>query len=541
MRKMCKYCPLLIFDYVVYLHQKFNPLTTQTRKHMIGLLEIVTTKKWFADPPLLEGLRLGLQENFSLRLPFEASQKETPYKMMMADDGIMMAQMEDNGDNVGTEENQYGYVAVLPIKGMLTRNGGACSYGSIELRKEIIAQSREPECRGILFHADCPGGSSDVIQDFKYARDIAHQNGKPIVTLVDGKAYSAMQYISALSDATYYVNVQDGFGSIGVMAAFYTITPGEKNKYTNETYHSIFADKSYKKCYAFRKAEEGDDKELKKELNDLCEQFHSDMRLLRPNVTEEHLTGDTFEAWEVEGILNDGQSTFQEVCKMIMEGKIAIKNVQLPLLSQTKNKNKAKNSINQNNNNMFNKETYPKTFAAMGIETLEGVTEEGAFVNEPLFASVESLLAQRENEFAEAKQNAENFMKQVETLKAEKEELASQLSSASEKLQTAQDDLKAKEASIEALNAEKTTISENLASAQTELLSVKQSLSDKEEQIASLTNQPAADPTGNATPSNNGSAMEAPQIVCGIPAYDPQLSAVENHKRLQQYLANLQK
>lgn len=31
MRKMRKYCPFLVFVLVVYLHQKFNPLTKQTR------------------------------------------------------------------------------------------------------------------------------------------------------------------------------------------------------------------------------------------------------------------------------------------------------------------------------------------------------------------------------------------------------------------------------------------------------------------------------------------------------------------------------
>ena len=120
-------------------------------------------------------------------------------------------------------------------------------------------------------------------------------------------------YLAVLCNEIYYVNVKDSFGSIGVYGGFYTMKSGEKNVYTNETWNEVYATQSYNKNEWYRKATDGDYSLLQEDLDALCEEFMSDVKAARPNVTDDHLHGATFDAKDVEGILNDGQSTIAEL------------------------------------------------------------------------------------------------------------------------------------------------------------------------------------------------------------------------------------
>ena len=74
-------------------------------------------------------------------------------------------------------------------------------------------------------------------------------------------------YLASLCDERYYMNPKDEIGCIGVMAAFYTLANGSKDKYTDETYHEEYDPESFDKNKAYRDiANKNNSKELVKGL-----------------------------------------------------------------------------------------------------------------------------------------------------------------------------------------------------------------------------------------------------------------------------------
>ncbi|MDY5681552.1 MAG: S49 family peptidase, partial [Prevotella sp.] len=289
------------------------------------LLEVSSTKEWMMHPPILNAIRMAMQENIAGRVVLSAEQiaKHQAYAVSMNANGekvrFSMSSDDDGDEGCGPSKvEEERFVAIIPVCGPITRNGDACSYGSIDFRNMVMKASDREECNGIIAYINSAGGSAAAIPDYKYAIDYAHSKGKKVIAFVDGMCYSAAMYLAVLCDEIYYMNVKDGFGSIGVMAGFYTMLSGEKNAYTNETWNELYATQSYRKNKWYRDAAKGDYEELQKDLDDTCDEFIADVKTHRPNVTDEHLDGATFDAKDVEGALNDGQSTIDEIVMRLL-------------------------------------------------------------------------------------------------------------------------------------------------------------------------------------------------------------------------------
>ena len=502
------------------------------------LLEVSSTKEWMMHPPILNGIRMAMQENIAGHVVLSAEQvaKHQAYAVSMNANGekVRFSMSSDDDDDAGcgpgkVEEERF--VAIIPVCGPITRNGDACSYGSIDFRNMVMKASDREECNGIIAYINSGGGSAAAIPDYKYAIDYAHSKGKKVIAFVDGMCYSAAMYLAVLCDEIYYMNVKDGFGSIGVMAGFYTMLSGEKNAYTNETWNELYATQSYRKNKWYRDAAKGDYEELQKDLDETCDEFIADVKAHRPNVTDEHLDGATFDAKDVEGILNDGQSTIDEIVMRLLSEETTQASVSF-------------DATNTNTN--INMENYPLICNACGLQAGEiAVTEEGAYMNAPILDNLEAHMKEAEQKVADAEQKATAAENALAELQGKFDELSAQVTAANEAKEVAEtalaqaneahskelsdlnaqhadalakkdDELnaltEAKDKEIAQLTAEKTDAEANLQTTKDALATAEQTIADKQAQIAALTNEAGEELNSGEAPENNGEGVKTPQL-----------------------------
>lgn len=491
------------------------------------LLEVSSTKEWMMHPPILNAIRMAMQENIAGHVVLSAEQvaKHQAYAVSMNANGekVRFSMSSDEDDDVGCEPGKVEeerFVAIIPVCGPITRNGDACSYGSIDFRNMVMRASDREECNGIIAYINSAGGSAAAIPDYKYAIDYAHSKGKKVIAFVDGMCYSAAMYLAVLCDEIYYMNVKDGFGSIGVMAGFYTMLSGEKNAYTNETWNEIYATQSYRKNKWYRDAAKGDYEELQKDLDDTCDEFIADVKAHRPNVTDEHLDGATFDAKDVEGILNDGQSTIDEIVMRLLSEETTQASVSF-------------DSTNTNTN--INMENYTLINAACGLNAGEiAVKEDGAFMNAELLDSLEAHLSASEQKVADAEQKATEAENALAELQGKVSDLSAQLEAAnsakevaenalteaneahSKELETLRNEhseaLAKKDEEIAALTTAKSEVDEELKGAKETIAAAEQKIADKDAQIAELTSDSGEELNAGAAPANNGDGAKVPTL-----------------------------
>lgn len=450
----------------------------------------------------------------------------------------------------------FPFVSVLAVDGPITRNGGYCSYGSIDHRDMMMRAADHPLCRGHVFIINTPGGSAWAKNDYALAIDYAHSKGQKVIALVDGLCASAGMYLASLCDERYYMNPKDQIGCIGVMAAFYTLPDGAKAKYSDETYHEIYDPKSFDKNKAYRDiANKDDDKELIKELADLGVEFRADVKKACPNATDEHLHGKVFNAEDVKGVLMDGQLSFIGVVQHAFElydGRAELINreqttepngapEQKPEAEPTVEPDEATNT-----NTNINMENYPLICSACGLQAGEiAVTEEGAYMNASLLDSLEAHMKEAEQKVTDAEQKATVAENALAELQGKFDELSAQVNAANEAKEVAEtalaqaneahsteisdlnaqhsevlakkdDELnaltEAKDKEIAQLTADKTDAEANLQTAKDALATAEQTIADQQAQIAALTNDAGVELNSGDAPENNGEGVKTPQL-----------------------------
>ena len=393
------------------------------------------------------------------------------------------------------------FVNVMPIDGPITRNGGACSYGSMEIRDWMMEAANNPACQCHVLTVNTPGGSAWAKNDFQQGIDYAHSKGQRVIAFIDGLCASAGMYLASLCDEVYVMNLKDQLGCVGVMASFFTMKSGDKNEFTGETYREYYATKSINKNKEMRDIAEDDDATLLiEELDQLEAEFRADMKAAFPNAKDEHLDGKMFDAKDVMGILCDGQmmlgdviargfaladGTAQPIARTA--GRKIAKRQQTAGRGTTAAKSASvrmqagaakENVLSPTNNSINMKENYPAVFALLGVEEMQ-LSEEGTFFNKDLLATLNSAIEAKNKETADAKALAEQ-------LTSEKNELTAQIETLNADHQKAIDDLKAEHAqAVENLNADHQKAIDDLNA---KIADQEQDITAKEETIGNLKN-----------------------------------------------------
>lgn len=209
-------------------------------------------------------------------------------------------------------------INLVHVEGPITRGGGACTYGSQEIRDGMMFAASKPQTIGHIFLINSPGGSCYAANDFEMAIEAAKAAGQPTIGLIDGYCYSAALWLAARLDEVYYVHPQCGIGSVGAMSVFFTNKDGDENAITKEIYHEVYADESFDKNASWREAADGKDAEVKAEVAESAKMFMEDMKRLRPNTPEEWLHGKIFKCHETDGIWTNGRNDLNGCIERIL-------------------------------------------------------------------------------------------------------------------------------------------------------------------------------------------------------------------------------
>ena len=545
---------------------------------MKGLFEILTEKKRMISPDFVHGIRKTFEYNLNTHAAFSKSEKNYGYVTAKDENGKTYYpeeyQVSEDGTQVrgnwclnlpADDENAqtFPFVSVLTVDGPITRNGGYCSYGSIDHRDMMMRAADHPLCCGHVFIINTPGGSAWAKNDYALAIDYAHSKGQKVIALVDGLCASAGMYLASLCDERYYMNPKDQIGCIGVMAAFYTLPDGAKDKYTDETYRELYDPKSFDKNKAYRDiANKDDDKELIKELADLGVEFRSDVKKFCPNATDEHLHGKMFNAEDVKGILMDGQSSFMGVVQHAFElfdGRAELINREQTVEPQNEPEPEPEKPKASNTNTNINMENYPLICSACGLLAGEiAVTKEGAFMNAALLDSLEAHMKEVEQKVTDAELKATTAENALVELQGKFEEISAQVNAANEAKEVAEnalaqaneahskelsdlnaqhtEDIAKKDDELNALSLAMTKMEADFQEAKDALATAKQSLADMQAQIDELTNEAGEELNAGNAPQNNGEGAAVKKAQTAFPTWNPadpvaSKRAIEEYKR----------
>lgn len=563
---------------------------------MNGLFEILSNKEWMIQQEFLHSILPTLQYNITNHASLGIDrEKKSPMAIgQQGQDFIREYQVTENGDVLPTRDGWSGedllgkmkepFVNVMPVDGPITRNGGACSYGSRDIRDWMMEAANNPACQGHVLTVNTPGGSAWAKNDFQQGIDYAHARGQRVIAFIDGLCASAGMYLASLCDEVYVMNPKDQLGCVGVMAAFFTMKNGDKDLSTGETYHEYYDPESVDKNKEMRDIAENDDaKQLIEELKTLGEEFRADMRAAFPNAKDEHLKGKIFDAKDVMGILCDGEMMLGDVISRVFN----LANGTEKPIERTANRKIAKrpataasastvgsgsavvsakaNTLSTTLNSINMKEQFPAVFALLGIEEMQ-VSEEGTFFNKDLLATlnanieaaqkekadalalVESLTAEKneltakvEELTAQAETKETEHAKAIEDLNAahatalndkeidfnsKLEEKNNQISSLEQEKADLQSDMEGKASQIETLTADLNGAKESLTTAQNTIAERDQQISDLNATIDEM-KQDAGAP-GAASPANNGEGVEAAKVVVGCYVYNNDLTYEQN-------------
>ena len=496
-------------------------------------MEMMTANKWLIEPTfglkamrLLNAMAAGHLQN--------DHEKVYGYRCYEQADGTFAAYADDAEEHSSKQDNPQPFISVLHLEGPLTREGGACTYGSRQLRNMMMEAADTEGCLGHLLIINGPGGVSNTIPDFLQATDYARSKGQPILGRIDGFCASAHIWVSAMCDEVYYNNPTDQIGSVGIYWAGILNKDGDTDPETGGTWHIVYDPESYDKNRIARDlAEDNNDELIKAELTADGEAFRNFIKSRRPNCTDEHLHGKMFDCKDVEGILVTGQATMQEVFNRIVE-----------LSAKKTAKTGNGKSSTQLNNSINMKEKFPAVFALLGVEEMQ-MQEGGAFMNEGLLATLNAAIEAKNQELANAQalvqsltQEKENLTQKVNDLTSQVETLNSSHTSALEEKDNMIATLEQEKADLQTKVDENATAMENL---QTELNGAKESLTtaqntlaERDQQINDLNatiedmKQDAGEGAQGGSPASNGAGAETPKVVVGCYVYNPDLTYEQN-------------
>jgi len=183
-----------------------------------------------------------------------------------------------------------GSVAIVNLKGELTKYDGMCSYGAVTTGGLIKLLGSSKNISGIVLDFDGPGGAVNAISPLVEAIQMVQRQGKPVVGHADLIA-SAHLYAGVYTDHLMLDNtISSRIGSIGVMSTLMDYR--EKLKQMGVDMKNIYATQSTHKNIESEKAMDGDFSLMKKNVLDpLAAKFQQAVREQRNGKLDERVDG----------------------------------------------------------------------------------------------------------------------------------------------------------------------------------------------------------------------------------------------------------
>ena len=478
---------------------------------------------------------------------------------------------DEDDDQPKVQQEDVKYINILRLTGPMTRGGGECSYGSLEMRDQLMQAADRDDVVGHIIYCRTPGGMATTLIDFRKAIDYIHERGQKIYMFCDGTVASGGAFLSAMCDGVFAYNGEDEIGSIGMYTAFFTMENGAVNSITQEKYVEYYADKSTEKNRAYRDG--GDMDLIKKETNEYLDELLEALTQDRPSITKEQKEGGMFKMKDVVGTIIDGICTLPELCERIYGEWAATQ----PASTRNTAEDNNQSNINPQTNPKMSKE-YKNLASLAGYEAdatmvsdneglltlqpqeadameerLQAMTEQSATLeaentslkegNNAMSTALANMAVERDAALREVRELKETLAKNDDTqIQEVRTEMQAQLDEAATRYASLEDEKK----KVENTLAEVTTEKNNLeASAKAAAETAAQQLTEKEQIITDLQAQLAEANSGSGTkvnagesPKTNGEAPGAMQMK-SAPAWDPGKSPSENAKAMEDYKASL--
>ncbi len=255
-------------------------------------------------------------------------------------------------------------VGVINLNGPITKNGGASSYGTKDLSKQMLQMSKDSRVKGFIIVTDSGGGSSAAVTLMQEAINEVKQT-KPVYAVIEkgGMAGSACYGIISACTGIYSEDGMNIVGSAGTMIQFSGKPNGTVDQ-DGEKHIVLYATKSTEKNKDFEQAIEKDNYKLIIDnlLDPVNENFLQSIISNRPILAgSKYDDGHTVFSKDAVGSFIDGIASFDEVVSMILSDSSTESN---------------SNNNNSNSNKMTKeelKQKHPDTYSEI---VAEGVTKE---------------------------------------------------------------------------------------------------------------------------------------------------------------------
>ena len=475
---------------------------------------------------------------------------------------------DEDGDNQDIPKEDVKYINILRLTGPMTRGGGECSYGSLEMRDMLMEAADRDDVVGHIIYCRTPGGMATTLIDFRKAIDYIHSKGQKVYMFCDGTVASGGAFLSAMCDGVFAYNEEDEIGSIGMYTAFFTMENGAVNAITQEKYVEYYAEKSTEKNRPYRDG--GDMEAIAKETNEYLDELLAAMKQDRPSIKEEQMNGAMFKMKDVVGTIIDGICTLPELCERIYGEWAATQ----PASTRTQAEDNNQSNINQQTNPAMSKE-YKNLASLAGYEAdatmvsdneglltlqpqeadameerLQAMTEQSATLtsenstlkegNEAMATALANMAVERDAALREVRELKEAAAKNDDTMIQEiRSEMQAQLDEASARYVALEDAKKNLETSLAEVTTEKNTLEANAKAAAEEaerqLAEKEQIITDLQAQLAEANSGSGSKVNAGESPKTNGDTAGASQMT-SAPAWDSSKSAAENVKAMDDYM-----
>ena len=475
---------------------------------------------------------------------------------------------DDDGESQDIPKEDVKYINILRLTGPMTRGGGECSYGSLEMRDMLMEAADRDDVVGHIIYCRTPGGMATTLIDFRKAIDYIHSKGQKIYMFCDGTVASGGAFLSAMCDGVFAYNEEDEIGSIGMYTAFFTMENGAVNAITQEKYVEYYAEKSTEKNRPYRDG--GDMEAIAKETNEYLDELLAAMKQDRPSIKEEQMNGAMFKMKDVVGTIIDGICTLPELCERIYGEWAATQ----PASTRTQAEDNNQSNINSKSNQTMSKEYQHIALAAgyenevpmasdnEGLLTLqpseadalesrlqamaeasETLTTENTQLKEAqssMATALANMAVERDAALREVRELKEAAAKNDDTMIQEvRTEMQAQLDEASARYVALEDAKKNLESNLAEVMTEKNNLEASAKAAAEEanrqLAEKEQIISDLQAQLAEANSGAGHKVDGGESPKTNGQAPAASQMT-SAPAWDSSKSAAENVKAMDDYM-----
>ena len=296
----------------------------------ISLLKILHNRSWDIRPDVAQGYANALKNAMELHIENDVVKQKGYFlslkgtktakgnfqeKLYVDNIHYVLSDLRWNDEELADDDQ---IINVVWVDGPVTRDGGACSYGSKDWRDQVIYANTIPQVIGHQFIINTPGGESACRYDYDEMIADCRKNNKATVAYIDGMCCSSGVNLASRCDRVVVRNPKDEYGCIGSTAAFWA-TPDGAHDVDGTRYIEIVGHDSPEKNALWRNAANGDYEKLQALIDKDTSEFHQTVRDNRPLVEDWMLSGDVFHADEVIPALVDEIGNMERAIECVQE------------------------------------------------------------------------------------------------------------------------------------------------------------------------------------------------------------------------------